>query len=501
MATQLKNSLTIIGGTGVTASNSGVAWKGASPLTQQISIGNDISTTGNVQFNAVTASSYKFGNDHSIQSNGQVLGSVTYTGTTSVSSTLTISGNSTMSGNITAEKIITELTSSSTIHDSGSTQFGDSIDDTHYITGSLYSSGSFVLNGYSSNETSNDVLLGDNSQTAIVTEGAVKTYADTNIGTTIVEPYLRKNFNKSALSISNNTSSFTAFSASAPDGIAATNENDFLFFNNGQIMEHDALTIQQSGSNFLLKVDSDSIGYNLESDDEIKAWGRFEPDNPGYLDFDGSNDEVTTNFSGSARGPLPNKTYSWWMKSSETARNYSVFSHGSQKRGGFTPNFSSGRPLIWNGNSWFVYWENTSAQDDGEWHHWMLYNDVLAITGSKLYVDGTEIAVNLYKTSGTVSNLLTHSQPLTIGSFQNNSTNHGRHFEGSITNFAVYSGDKTANVVSHYNSGTPKDLNGESDLQGYWKMSEGSGTTVTDSSGEGNDGTIDGASWITVMEN
>jgi hypothetical protein len=495
MATQLKNSLTIIGGTGVTASNSGVAWKGASPLTQQISIGNDISTTGNVQFNAVTASSYKFGNDHSIQSNGQVLGSVTYTGTTSVSSTLTISGNSTMSGNITAEKIITELTSSSTIHDSGSTQFGDSIDDTHYITGSLYSSGSFVLNGYSSNETSNDVLLGDNSQTAIVTEGAVKTYADTNIGTTIVEPYLRKNFNKSALSISNNTSSFTAFSASAPDGITATNENDFLFFNNGQIMEHDALTIQQSGSNFLLKVDSDSIGYNLESDDEIKAWGRFET--VGYLDFDGSNDEVTTNFSGSARGPLPNKTYSWWMKSSETARNYSVFAYGSQKREGFTPNFSNGKPLIWNGASWFVYWNATEADNDGEWHHWMCYNDVMAITGSKLYVDGALQTVSLYKTSGTVSNLNNQSQPLTIGSFQNNSTAANRHFTGSIKEFSVFSGDKTSNASTYYNNGTPYDVTNEDDLQAYWKMTENHGSIAYDYSGKGNHGTVDGATWST----
>ena len=52
MATQLKNSLTIIGGTGVIASNSGVAWKGASPLTQQISLGQNIDTTDNVQFNA-----------------------------------------------------------------------------------------------------------------------------------------------------------------------------------------------------------------------------------------------------------------------------------------------------------------------------------------------------------------------------------------------------------------------------------------------------------------
>ena len=40
-------------------------------------------------------------------------------------------------------------------------------------------------------------------------------------------------------------------------------------------MEHDALTIQQASSNFYVKVDSNSIGYELESDDEIIAWGKF----------------------------------------------------------------------------------------------------------------------------------------------------------------------------------------------------------------------------------
>ena len=40
-------------------------------------------------------------------------------------------------------------------------------------------------------------------------------------------------------------------------------------------MEHDAITIQQASSTFYLKVDTDSIGYELESDDEILAWGKF----------------------------------------------------------------------------------------------------------------------------------------------------------------------------------------------------------------------------------
>ena len=40
-------------------------------------------------------------------------------------------------------------------------------------------------------------------------------------------------------------------------------------------MEHDALVIQQTGSIFKLLVDNNSIGYDLESDDEIIAWGKF----------------------------------------------------------------------------------------------------------------------------------------------------------------------------------------------------------------------------------
>ena len=129
----------------------------------------------------------------------------------------------------------------------------------------------------------------------------------------------------------------------------------------------------------------------------------------------------------------------------------------------------------------------------------MLYNDVNAITGSKLYVDGVLIEVNTYKTSGGIGNLNNQSQPLTIGSFRNNSTNAGYHFEGSIREFAVFSGDKTSNASIFYNGGISYDLSDEADLQGYWQMNEGSGTTVADLSGEGNDGTINGATWDYVV--
>jgi hypothetical protein len=48
-----------------------------------------------------------------------------------------------------------------------------------------------------------------------------------------------------------------------------------MFFLNGMIMEHDSLTVEQSSSLFLLKVNNNTIGYNLEGDDEIVAFGKF----------------------------------------------------------------------------------------------------------------------------------------------------------------------------------------------------------------------------------
>jgi len=88
--------------------------------------------------------------------------------------------------------------------------------------------------------------------------------------------YLRKNYVKVAAGISgSSTASFEAITASAPTGMTATNENDFIFFMNGGYMEHNALEVEQNGTSFLLKVDVTNMGYNLESDDEIIAHGKF----------------------------------------------------------------------------------------------------------------------------------------------------------------------------------------------------------------------------------
>jgi hypothetical protein len=277
----LSSPLTITSGTGVTILNEGESFDGSQAVTHEISIGQSVASSSNVIFNQVTASS------------ALMIGSSTFTGTgldtdLTVSGdftgdSLVVTGDATVAGNLIAQEFHTEYISGSILFTSGSTQFGNTLDDTHYFTGSMYVTGPWKLGETSVVEISDDTTLADLSATAIVTENAAKTYIDTyNSSSADRLDYLRKQYVKISSSlIGSNTASFTAVTASAPaavpgqNALTDTSEHDFLFFINGQYMEHDALTIQQANGAFYLKVDTDSIGYELESDDEILAWGKF----------------------------------------------------------------------------------------------------------------------------------------------------------------------------------------------------------------------------------
>ena len=201
-----------------------------------------------------TASNVSFTGESDISSFGSDAKSMisgSWRGWASQSAEKIFGGSVRVTGDIIAENYIvsSSITSMSIAQASGSTAFGDSIDDTHQFTGSLSVTGSLNLTGG-------------------ITEDGV-THAEKF-------SYLRKQYVKKASSITvPATASFSAVTASSPSGITATNEDDFIFFLNGQYMEHDALIIQQAGSTFKLLVDNSSIGYDLESDDEIIAWGKF----------------------------------------------------------------------------------------------------------------------------------------------------------------------------------------------------------------------------------
>ncbi len=276
-------------GNGVTVDPAGTELFGRVSPNQNItfSIGQDVSSDSNVQFSQLTTNKIIIdsgslilsGSDHSVYGSSSlstaiILGSFTLGGSLNIGQNLTTNEDLTIQGRLTAKNIISQVSQSFTLFDSGSTLFGDTSDDTHQFSGSILTSGSISLNGYSEvREFSNDTSLGDSNSVSVPTENAVKTYTDNQ--TNSQQTYLRKCFTHTGNFVSVSTASFTATTASAPSDMTATSEDDFIFFLNGQMMEHDALTIQQSSTELLLKVDNDSIGYDLSSDDEIVGFGKF----------------------------------------------------------------------------------------------------------------------------------------------------------------------------------------------------------------------------------
>ena len=256
--------------------------------TTTISIGQPVSSGSNVTFNTITAnrviidsgSLILSGSDHTIQfqsssfSTAIISGSFTLGGTLNVGNNLTTNRNLTIQGRLTAKHIHSQVSESFTLFESGSTRFGDTSDDTHQFSGSVIMSGSILFDNTNIiREFSNDTTLSDSNTTTLPTENALKTYIDDQ--TDSQQAYLRKSFTHTGSFISVSTSSFTAVTASAPSDLTATSETDFIFFINGQMMEHDALTIRQTGSLVHLQIDNESIGFDMEVTDEVVGFGKF----------------------------------------------------------------------------------------------------------------------------------------------------------------------------------------------------------------------------------
>jgi hypothetical protein len=271
----ITNGLVFEQGTGVTVSANGQSFDGSSPLTQTFSIGQDVGTSADVEFDTLTTNTLNIGSATTTYTDGSISGSLSITGSAQITGSLTVQGNLIVTGSITSSVLLEQVTTRSIDYSTGSNAFGDDMNDNHRFTGSLEVTGSFKLNGYSVNEISNDADFTDGSATALVTEKALKDFNPSGLSTDETT-YLRKQFFKTSTGIiSTNTASFTATTASAPSGLTSTSKNDFVFFINGQYMEHDALAIRQTGSAFHLEVNTSSIGYSLESDDEILAIGKF----------------------------------------------------------------------------------------------------------------------------------------------------------------------------------------------------------------------------------
>ena len=96
----------------------------------------------------------------------------------------------------------------------------------------------------------------------------------------LVFQYLDKRFSKLAnnTAMTSNTATFlTSSLATAPSGfeLNATNNNDFLVFVNGAYVRPGLYSVAEESGNTIFTFTTSSLGYDLESDDEIIAYGKF----------------------------------------------------------------------------------------------------------------------------------------------------------------------------------------------------------------------------------
>jgi len=274
--------ITLVEGTGVTLTKNGITGTqiidGTTTSNVEVSIGQAVETSSNVQFNNVVLSgnslSVGTGSDVLVFNDGKIVGDITFLQQVKNTENLTTIGNLTYTNNVTAQSIVTGSSQVTQSVATGSTKFGESLSQKQFFTGSLDTTGSIKLNNSNTiTEISNDTNASDASQTALVTEYAAYSYLSAQSGE---RDYLRKSFVHTGSFTNSSTSSFNAVTASAPTSLTSTSENDFMFFINGMLVENDALTIEQkSSTNLELRLDTNSLGYTLEANDEIIGFGKF----------------------------------------------------------------------------------------------------------------------------------------------------------------------------------------------------------------------------------
>ena len=280
---KLNRPITLKEGTGVTLTNNGITGThiidGTNTSNVQVSIGQSVSTSSNVQFNNVVLSSNSLtvgtGSNTLVFSDGKLVGDVTFQQDVKSTEDLTTIGNLVYTDSVTATTIITGSSQVTQSVATGSNIFGGTSSDKQFLTGSLDTTGSIKLNNSNTiTDISNDINATDQSQTSFVTEYAAYEFltGQSNEGL-----YLRKSFVHTGSFVNSSTSSFNAITASAPQTLTGTTENDFMFFINGMLVENDALTIEQKTStNLELRLDTSSLGYELSTQDEIIGFGKFD---------------------------------------------------------------------------------------------------------------------------------------------------------------------------------------------------------------------------------
>ncbi len=144
----------------------------------------------------------------------------------------------------------------------------------------------------------------------------------------------------------------------------------------------------------------------------------------------------------------------------------------------------------------------------GVWQHlaWVIpTNSYDVVANWKIYINGSEYTGSTFN-SGNSNVNLAYSGNSNIGVWTRASGSLSNIFDGEINNAAIFNKAlNSSNMAAIYNSGTPIDLSSNSgnytesaSLEAWWRFNEGTGTSYTDSTGNGFTGTgVNNPTWST----
>jgi hypothetical protein len=213
------------------------------------------------------------------------------------------------------------------------------------------------------------------------------------------------------------------------------------------------------------------------------------------LNFDGIDDHVLV---GTPNGMTPTESHTImaWVKSTlepcDYGRIIGDYLAPPTSPNNLTYGFSGCEPSCPSGNCMVMaLWTDqlfTESQTIEGWTHWTFTYDSNTLLRS-VYRDGILLGEN------NAASAYAGSMNLIFGAAHNTNSGWDSYFNGNLDEMALWNVPLTAQEISAlYSSG---DYASSANLKGYWKFDEGSGTSLTDLSGNGNDGTINGATWST----
>ncbi len=225
------------------------------------------------------------------------------------------------------------------------------------------------------------------------------------------------------------------------------------------------------------------------------------------LSFDGSNDYITVKTSSliSASSAL---TVSAWVKTSLTADNQNIYTENNVTNGYLVHQVSilnTGKVVYDTYTPSGGGLNSATSVNDGVWHHITVTRAVDDTTS--IYIDGTlDISGSVadYDAGFSVDNVSIGRRHNTVTPSQDD------YFSGLMDEVRIYNRALSAGEVKGlYDVGQSDKVNSsasqpqgtgrlDSGLAGYWKLDDGSGTSATDASTNGNTGTLtNGPTWTT----